>query len=144
MRASRLLSSLVAVGAFGCATRPATQAAPAPDHAALSVELAPPQDLTIVFADGRSRRITEARTVLGQALHHDADSLVLAVSKVYSAEGGENFTAATLRLIPSPTDGVTVLSTRAGATNVLGTLALPALVALVVLLVAGLNSGAGT
>ena len=82
--------------------------------------------------------------VLGQALHHDADSLVLAVSKVYSAEGGENFTAATLRLIPSPTDGVTVLSTRAGATNALGTLALPALVALVVLLVAGLNSGAGT
>lgn len=143
--ASRFASRIViAIGVLGCTTRAATPAAPAPAYASLSVELAPPRDLTISRADGSTVRVAQAQKLLGRAQHHDADSLVLAVSAVYTAEGWEHFTDATVRLAPGPTQGISVLNTRTAATNTLGALALPAIVALMVLFVAAVNSGPGT
>ena len=134
----------VALGVLGCGTRSATPAAPAPEYASLSIELTPPRDLTFLHGDGRTFHIAQAQKLLGRAQHHDADSLVLAVTAVYTAEGWAHFTGPTVRLAPSPTLGVTVLNTHPVATNTFGALALPAVVALVVLLVAAVNSGPGS
>jgi hypothetical protein len=106
----------------------------------VSVEFAPPQDLTLALADGRFRQIGQTQKVLGQVRHHDPDSLVLVVSAVYTDRGWERFTDATVRLAPSPAEGVTVLSTRPATTNILGAVALPALIvipAVILLLLIG-------
>jgi hypothetical protein len=130
---SRLLACVLVFCVIGCGAGRVQPGEPAPYGAAVSVEFTPARDLLISPSEGDTMQIAAVQQVLGLVRHHDADSLVLAVSSLRSDTGTAKFADARLHIAEPGTARVTVLSEHPTVVNVFFILLIPAFfVALIV------------
>lgn len=130
---SSRLAGVLAFCVIGCGAGRVPPGEPAPDGAAVSVEFTPGRDLLISLPEGDTIQIVAVQRVLGRVRHHDADSLVLAVSSLRSETKTAKFADARLHIAEPGTARVTVLSEHPTVVDVLFILLIPAFfVALIV------------
>ena len=123
---SRLLTGVLVFCVIGCGAGRVPPGEPAPDGASVSVEFTPGRDLLIGLPEGDSIQIVAVQRVLGRVRHHDADSLVIAVSSLRSDTGTAKFADARLHIAEPGTARVTVLSEHPTVVNVFFILLIPA------------------